>query len=206
MAVITNYTTLQTAVGDYLARSDLTTFLPNFVQNWEERFYRDSSNWYPDMEVALNVTISGGVAALPTGYLGLVQAYIDGTGAQLKRVNLDQLYARYPRGLSSGHPLYIARNRNQFEFGPEPDGTYTVLGTYYRKPDTLRADGDGVNWLITNAPDLCLYGSLLEAEPFLKNDSRIPVWQSFYNDSLAAFRSQHIGEMHSGSAPAVVVG
>jgi hypothetical protein len=28
MAIITNYATLQTAVADYLARDDLTTFVP----------------------------------------------------------------------------------------------------------------------------------------------------------------------------------
>jgi hypothetical protein len=41
MAVVTSYATLQTAVADYLARSDLTSFIPNFVQNFEEDFYRE---------------------------------------------------------------------------------------------------------------------------------------------------------------------
>lgn len=188
MAVITNYTTLQTAIGDYLARSDLTSFLPNFVQNWEERFYRDSKNWASWMEAALSVTISTNAAAVPADYLGLKVAYV-GT-SPLKRVTLTQLYERYPRGVgSAGTAKLIARDGASFVFGPE-GVSGTLSGTYYAKPANLRTDADGVNWLITNAPDLCLYGALLEAEAFLKNDARLDVWQRFYNEALLAYRSQ----------------
>jgi hypothetical protein len=205
MAVITNYTTLQTAIGDYLARSDLSTFLPNFTQNWEERFYRESKNWASWMEAALSVTITSGVAAVPADYLGLKQAYLDGTAnIPLKRISLDQLYLRYPRDGQTGTPRYIARNGANFEFGPIASSG-TLAGTYYAKPTVLRTDADGANWLTTNAPDLLLYGSLLEAEPFLKNDKRIVIWQQFYNDALIAYRSQFKEEDYSGSPPAAVV-
>lgn len=205
MAVITTYNTLQTAIGDYLARSDLSAFLPNFTQAWEERFYRDSANWTSWMETALSVSITSNVAAVPADYLGLKIAYISGqNSAPLKRISLDQLYQRFPRSGSTGTAVYIARNASNFVFGPIPDGG-TLVGTYYAKPTVLRTDADGVNWLITNAPDLCLYGSLLEAEPFLKNDKRIPVWQSFYDSALAAYRSQFANEDYSGSPPHTVV-
>jgi hypothetical protein len=202
MAVVTNYTTLQTAIGDYLARSDLTTFLPNFVQQWEERFYRESQNWASWMEAALSVTITANVAAVPSDYLGMKVAYIGTTSGPLERVSLSQLYSRYPRGAgTSGTARFYARDGVNFRFGPE-GVSGTLAGTYYAKPTVLRTDGDGINWLITNAPDLCLYGSLLEAEPFLKNDSRIGVWQQFYGDALAAYRSQFREEEYN--APFVV--
>lgn len=207
MAVITTYATLQTAIADYLARSDLTSggFVPNFTQNWEERFYRDSANWASWMEAALSVTITSGVAAVPTDYLGLKQAYLDGTAnIPLKRISLDQLYQRYPRDGQTGTPRFIARNGANFEFGPIASSG-TLAGTYYAKPTVLRTDSDGINWLITNAPDLCLYGSLLEAEPFLKNDKRIGTWKNFYDEALAAYRSQFTEEDYSGSPPAAVV-
>ena len=55
MAVITSYSTLLTAVTDYLARSDLSTYAPNYVQNFEERFYRESKNWASWMVLAGHV-------------------------------------------------------------------------------------------------------------------------------------------------------
>lgn len=191
MSVITNYTTLQTAVGDYLARSDLSGYIPNFIQNWEERFYRDSKNWASWMETALSVTTSSGVAALPADYLGLKIAYVSGNStAPLKRITLEQMYSRFPRSGGAGLPGYISRSGSNFVFGPVASDGLTIAGIYYAKQTVLRTDSDGINWLITNAPDLCLYGALLEAEPFLMNDKRTPVWAEFYRLAIDAYRSQ----------------
>ena len=59
-------------------------------------------------------------------------------------------------------------------------------------------------WWRSPVGSLLLYGSLLEAEPFLKNDKRIPIWQNFYNDALRAYRAQFKEEDYSGSPPAAV--
>lgn len=210
MAIITSYSTLQTAISDYIARSDLTTFLPNFTQAWEERFLRESDNWGSWMETALSVTITANVAAVPSNYLGLKIAYIDGqTSAPLKRISLDQLYHRYPRSGSSGTPAYIARNGANFEFGPIA-GSGTLKGTYYAKPTVMRSYTTGgadavAHFIIVNAPDLALYGSLLEAETFIKNDKRLPTWSQLYSVALEAYRSRMKSEDFSGSAPHTVV-
>lgn len=206
MAVITNYTTLQTAVGDYLARSDLTSFIPNFVQNWEERFYRESDNWGAWMETALNVSISNNVAAVPADYLGLRIAYISGQSSPpLKRISLDQMLQRFPRSVTGGgNPAYISRQGSNFIFGPV-SASGSLVGTYYAKPTNLRTDSDGANFLTSDCPDLCLYGSLLEAETFIKNDKRLPVWTSLYSVALDAYRSRMKAEDFSGSPPHTVV-
>lgn len=209
MAVITSYSTLNTAVADYLARSDLTAFIPNYIQNWEERFYRDSENWGSWLETALSVNISSGVAALPTGYLSLRVAYISGY-PQLKRVSLEQLYARYPRSsVITGIPTHIARNGSNFEFGPVPTDGTTLVGTCYIKPTVLRSYTTGgadaaAHYLILNAPDLLLYGALLEAMPFIKKDDRVPMWSMAYEEALRTYRSRLKGEDYSGSAPFTV--
>jgi hypothetical protein len=206
MAVITTYNTLLTAVADYLARSDLTTFIPNFVQNWEERFYREPENWGSWMETALNVTITNNVAAVPADYLGIKVAYISGQSSPpLKRISLDQMYERFPRSVTGGgNPAYISRNGANFIFGPT-SASGTLVGTYYAKQTVLRSDGDGINFLITDCPDLALYGSLLEAETFIKNDKRVSVWGQLYSAALEAYRSRMRAEDFSGSPPHTVV-
>lgn len=201
MAIITSYATLQTAIADYLARSDLTTFLPNYTQNWEERFMREPENWGSWMEAALSVAISNGVAAVPADYLGLKIAYISGSRPPLKRVSLDQLYQRYPRSGGTGTAAYIARNKTNFEFGPV-SSSGTLVGTYWAKPAPIRTTA---NFLLTDCPDLCLYGSLLEAESFIKNDKRLATWSNFYSTALEAYRARMKSEDFSGSPPHAVV-
>lgn len=209
MALITSYSTLQTAISDYLARSDLATWLPNFTQNWEERFMREPDNWGSWMEKALSVAISSAVAAVPTDYLGLKIGYISGANSpQLKRISLEQLYERYPRAGSTGTAKFIARNGANFEFGPISSGG-TLVGTYYAKPTVIRSYTTGgadaaAHFLIVNAPDLCLYGSLLESAPFIKNDARIQTWGNLYSVALDAYRGRMKSEEYSGSAPFTV--
>jgi hypothetical protein len=202
MAVISGYASLKTAIGDFLSRSDLTLFTDNFIQNWEERFYRQPKNFGRWMETSLSTAISSSVIAVPAAYLGLKYAYINGSpSSRLDRLSLNQLYGRYPRGDQTGLPVAISRDVSNFVFGPAPDSNYTVKGVYWAKPTLIRsfAADAAAHWLIVNAPDLVLYGSLLQAEPFIKNDARVPLWRDMYNDALKDYRDLHRDEDQSGS-------
>lgn len=207
MSIITTYTNLQTAITDYVAKSNLATFTPNFVQNWEERFYRQPRNHGTWMELPLSVSISG-TAALPSDYLALRVAYLNGqVQSPLNISSLEQIYAKFPRSGSSGIPKWIARDGANFVFGPLPNGVFTLNGTYYAKPAVLRAaTNDGAaNWLLINAPDLVLYGCLAEAEPFLKNDERVQLWKSLYQEALHDYRDLMKEQKFSGGAMQVLV-
>jgi hypothetical protein len=183
MAVITSYATLQTAVADYLARDNLTSFIPNFIQNTENKLYRTLN--LRNEETALSVSVSSGVAAVPADFKQLKFAYYAGTPADvLQWVSLDELYRDYPdRSASTSNPQVISREAGNFVFGPvASDGT--LNGVYYAKLASL-STSNATNWYVTNAPEVLLYGSLLEATPFILGDERIPVWQQFFKDAVA---------------------
>lgn len=198
MAVITSYTTLLTEVASWLARSDLSAAIPGLVQNFEERFFRQPKNFGQWMHSALSVSFSS-TATIPSDFLALRVAYLDGdSNRPLQQSSLEQVLQMYPRS-KSGRPKWIARDGTTFMFGPVPDGTYTLNGTYYAKPTVLRSyTGDAVaHWLIVNAPDLLLYGALMEAQPYNMNEKRYPLWDAKYKEALDEYRSlikaQNIG-------------
>lgn len=210
MAAIEGYSSLLTTVQDYLARSNLSTFAENFIQNWEERFYRQPKNfgWWMENTGTIG-TIASGVVAVPAGYLRLKNAYVDGNpSTRLDRKSIHQLYGRYPRGSITDRPKEIARDGPNFVFGPEPDSTYVIKGTWLVKPTRMRdyASDASQHWIIQNAPDLPLYGALLEAESFIKNDPRIPLWQSFYTTALQDYRDLFSEEEVSGGPVQEVLG
>lgn len=203
MAIITNYATLQTAVADYLARSDLTTFLPNFTQNAESKLYKALR--IRAMETALSGTISGGVLAVPADYVELKYAYVNTTPVTfLQRVPPEQIYTEYPVRSGSSSPRYIAREASNFIFGPYA-GSFAVAGIYYARLVALSASNT-TNWFTANAPDLLLYGSLLEAEPFIQNDPRLATWKLGYDLAFKAVADEEKRESRSGSAPRIRVG
>jgi hypothetical protein len=208
MAVITSYSTLLTEIAAELARSDLTAAIPGFVQSWEEDFLMDPENHGQWMETALSVTLSNNVAAVPTTvqYLRLKVAYFSGR-PPLWRKSLADLYERWPRGGgSAGVAKCIARNGANFEFGPETQSG-TLLGTYYGKPTLLRsfASDAAAHYLIVNAPQLCLYGAIQHAMPYLQNDERISTWNAAYNAQVESYRRKNSEEDSSGSTPFTVV-
>lgn len=74
-------------------------------------------------------------------------------------------------------------------FGPTPSAAFTYEVLFYELP-ALLDDTNQTNWLTDYAPNLLLYGALLEASPFIKADERIAVWQSMYDRAAAALDSE----------------
>lgn len=214
MAVTSSYTTLLANIADWLSRSDLTSQIPVFVQNWEERFYRQPKNYGKWLEADLTTatvpfTTSG--VTVPTDYLGARVFRLVGQPTPLIPLSLEIMYTRYPpSGGASGVPKYVARDRTVFVFGPVPNGTFTLAGTYYAKPAPLRSYTTGgadavAHFLILNAPDLLLYGALLEAQTLLQTDERVPMWVEAYKKAEADYRELMKSLNFSGGSPQVVV-
>lgn len=186
MAVITDYATLQNAVSDYLARDDLTTFVPNFIQNAENKLRRTLN--LRNEETALSVSISSGVAAVPSDFKALKFAYFDNTPVELLDwVSVEEVYRDYPDRTNASLPCVISREGSNFIFGPRSkDGT--LKGIYYAKQDPLRTTDS--SWYVVNAPELLLYGALMEAAPFIHGDERIPVWEQFFAQALKTVQTE----------------
>lgn len=173
---ISSYAELQTAAGNWLHRSDLTSILPDLILLGEERIAREVRA--PEMETALSAAISSGVLAVPTGFLAFKNVYIDGSPIYpLQPKSLDWLHHEFSLRSSDAKPRFIARNGGNFEFGPYPNSDYTVKGTYYAKPTSVASSW---NALATAYPDLYLLATLAEAAPYAQDDDRIAVWEGKY--------------------------
>lgn len=197
MAVITDYDSLKTAIDDFMARSDLTTFTPNFIEEGEERIYNEMRT--SDMEVALSSTISSGVISVPSTYIEMKQAYIDGSPtAPLRRVSLPELYQRYPTRSSDAKPCVFAREGSNFIFGPYPDSGYTVKGTYYSRLANLSA-GNTTNWLTDKYPYLILSAALVNGFQFIMDEQRAMFWEQKFQDHKKQIELLEKREAGSGS-------
>ena len=196
MAVITNYSTLQTAIADWLARGDLSGFIPGFIQNVENKLYRTLN--LRNEETALSVDVASGVATVPTDFKKLKSAYYNGTPiSPLTWVSLDELYRQFPNRSIITTPCLISREGASFVFGPVATaGTAVLKGIYYAKKAGLR-DTDP-SWYVTNAPEVLLYCALLEAVPFIKDDPRIPIWQDFFKDAIQTLKDEDDNAETSG--------
>jgi hypothetical protein len=175
--VITNYTTLQSEVADWLNRTDLTAVIPSFIQMAEVRFQRDKRCWKLQNRGTFSVSADG--QSLPSDFVSLDSWYHDGPvyfGA-LEIVGADAIGALKGRFGETGVPRFAAIVDGVVRFAPEPDATYATAMTYWRKASSL-SGSTPTNWLLAEHPDLYLYGALAEAAPYLKDDARVAVWKS----------------------------
>lgn len=89
-------------------------------------------------------------------------------------------------------PLFYADyNYDFWLIVPTPPANYPWEINYYEQPPLLDSDNQ-TNWLTNFAPNLLLYRTLLECTPFLKNDDRIPTWQTMYQEQLADIDMQDL--------------
>ncbi|MDA0313536.1 MAG: hypothetical protein O3C65_15105 [Proteobacteria bacterium] len=80
-----------------------------------------------------------------------------------------------------------------------PASSDTLKSLYYKAFTALADDAD-TNWLLANAPDVYLYGAMLEAMPYLRNDARLPVWAELYAGAVDGLNSVEKGDRFSGDA------
>lgn len=196
---IDSYSTLLAGVADWLDRDDIDSGIETMVSLMEARLYRDLRLRF--MESALSVSISSGVAAVPSDYLALRYAYLNTNPVQeLQPKTPDWIYHTYPTRSAAGVPAYIARSGSDFIFGPYPDSDYTLTGIYYAKPSTLSTSNE-TNWLTTNAPDLLLYGTLVQSAAYLGSDDRLGLWESAYRDAFNALEAQEDRDQYPEDMP-----
>ena len=197
--MITSYTTLITAVADWLDRDDIDSGIETMVGLMESRLYRKLRIRF--MESALSVAISNGVAAVPADFLEFKQAWLDTNPTQpLEPVSIATLYNHYPVRSADSRPLMVAIREGNFEFGPYPDADHTLSGTYYARPTALSTSNEN-NWLTANAPDVLLYGTLLHTAAYVGDDERLATWTSAYDRLLDELNDQERTQRYPSTQP-----
>lgn len=196
---IANYTELQTAVANWLDRDDLAARIPEFISLCEARFNRTLR--LRAMET-LDTTVStvGGTStiALPTGYVQMRDFHLTTSPLTQLQYLAPEMMVRLNAGSLQGKPLTYTIIADTIRLGPTPDSAYTTSMLYYKTFDALSAIAP-TNWVIINAPDVYLYGTLLEAEPFLMNDARTQLWAEALRESINTLQEQDNKDRHSGS-------
>lgn len=191
MTLITSYTTLQTAVIEYLGRDQdtvITARVPSFIQLSEAKFNREL--FVRQMEARSTTTCDTSdtepeMISLPTDFQSMRRIRLSSvTGKPCLEfksgTQLDEY--RYSSGNTAGQPRYFTIFGDEIELAPTPDSNYTIEMVYRKNVPALSSNS--TNWLLDLAPDLYLYGALLESAPYIKEDGRIQTWGLGFTTAL----------------------
>ena len=180
---LTTYTELKSSVADWLNRTDLTAVVPDFISLAEAQIERTLRT--RQMIVRATASIDSEYSAVPSDFLETKSIKLNTnpvTALQFESVDaLDTL--KSTTYIAAGKPQYFGIVGGQIRVLPVPDSTYTAELIYYAKLTKL-SDSVASNWLLSQAPDVYLYGALMQATPYLKDDARISVWAALYARGL----------------------
>jgi len=193
-AVVMTYTSLAADIQSYLERTDTATVdkIPTFIM-LAEQIIASQLKALGNLTVSTStMPIANPVIAKPARWRKTVSFNLT-NGADRQPVLLrkyEYLRNYWPDQTQTGQPLYYADYNYQHWFiAPTPDQAYAFEVLYYERVQPLDSTNQ-TNWFTEYAPQALLYGSLLQAMPFLKNDPRIAMWQQQYNDIMAALMNE----------------
>lgn len=169
-----NYAELRQSIIDFTESTD-TTFEENidtFIQNAEDRIYNAVLIPVLRKNVTGNMTAGNKYLSCPTDFLAPYELAVIVDGSYEYTLQKDVSFVRqsYPDPSITSVPKYYALfDDNTFILGPTPDLSYNVEFHYYYYPESIVTAG--TTWLGDNFQMCLLYGSLGEANVFLKGEA-----------------------------------
>jgi hypothetical protein len=202
-----NYTQLTDAICDYTQNfdTDFVSNIPVFVEQAEERIFNTVQFPALRKNQYSAISINNKYISLPTDFLSVFSlALVTGvTGANLDTgtyeylLNKDVNFIRqaYPSPNDTGEPKYYAlfgptivssaiTTELSLILGPTPDAAYYVELHYFYYPESIVTAS--TSWLGDNYDPVLLYGSLVEANTFMKGEADMTaLYNGKYTEALA---------------------
>jgi hypothetical protein len=167
---ISTYNELKTAIASWLARDDLTAFIPDFITLFEASACRELR--VRPAEIAATLTPSSGSVVLPSDFLGVRRLTFTGSPSRDLEYVHPSWFAQNYSIAAAGIPNVYTIEGGALKVRPVND---TPLELLYRAK-TAAVSGV-LNWLFINHPDAYLFGALAEASMFNKDPENAAVWE-----------------------------
>lgn len=195
---ITTYAQLQTTIATWLRPGTASTSglqITDFITLFENKANRRLRLRVMESDESVVGVVSSRYVALPSGYLEPIALYLTDEDPR------EELDYRLPEQLcvlnQNNRPQEWAIDGTNIAFDVPCDQAYTMTFRMYER--FALSDSATTNWLLTNHPDLYLYGSLVNAAPYVRDSEMLPVWKTLVEEGMAEL--EHRESSIRGRAP-----
>ena len=196
---IGTYAELQTAVANWLDRDDLTDRIPEFIALAEARMNRVLRIRLMEAKYTASTVAAQRNYALPASYIQMRNFQINTSPITPLQYVTPEIYDRLWGGSTDGTPQFYTIVAGEVQLGPLPASVLTMEMLFYKKITAL-SGSNTTEAMLTDNPDIYLYGALMEAEPFIMNDERVGLWAQGLQQAISDLQEQDNKDRHSGSA------
>ena len=198
VSFVLTYDSLVSTVLQYLERSDDATReqIPTFITMCEFEIAQQIKTLGQLQVVQSTMENGNPVIAKPARWRKTVSfnVVVDGQRQPVLLRKYEYIKNYSPDSATESQPLYYSDYDYEHWFvGPTPDQDYDFEVLYYERLSPLSSENQ-TNWLTQNAPNAMLFGTLLQAMPFLKNDQR-QIFQQKYDQAMAMLKAEDISRI-----------
>ena len=189
MSVIMTYDSLIADTIAYMERNDaqFVAQIPSLISLAESAIAAELKTYLQLTVVETNILQNQVILAKPARWRKTVSLKTNGKPMLMRS---QDYIAQYQSESDPGVPLYYAEyDYNNWAFAPAPDANYPVEIIYYSEIQPLD-ESNQQNLFTREAPQAMLFGTLLQAQGYLKALDKLPVWKSYYTDCLAALKKE----------------
>lgn len=193
-AAVMTYDSLVADIQSYLERTDTATIdkIPTFIMLAEQALAADIK-FLGNLTVNESTMVANDpVIAKPARWRKTVSMNVTMGGYKFPVLNRRYEYLReyWPDATQTDIPKFYADyDYTHWLVAPTPADDYSFEVLYYERVQPL-STANQTNWFTEYAPQALLYGCLLQAMPFLKNDSRVALWQQMYAQYVGTLKSE----------------
>jgi len=193
-AAVMTYDSLTENISSYLERTDTATLekIPLFIM-LAEQVIASEIKFLGNLTVNTAFMVAGtNIIPKPARWHKTVSmnVLVDGQKQPVLLRKYEYLREYWPDATQTDVPKFYADyDYTHWLIAPTPDAAYSFEVLYYQRLQPLDSTNQ-TNWMTEYAPQALLYGSLLQAMPFLKNDDRIPMWQAQYSAIMQTLKAE----------------
>lgn len=188
-AYVMTYDSLVQDIIRYSERDD-TSFveqIPRLISMAEQEIAAQVKTLWELTAVETTTVPTEPIILKPARWRKTVSMKINGAPVLLR--SQDYVAQYNSQSVESQPKFYSDYDYNHWLIGPLPDDAYPVEIIYYSQIQPL----DSINQqnLITReAPQAILFGTLLQAQGYLKSPDKLQLWQQMYSASMAALKGE----------------
>jgi hypothetical protein len=195
-AMVMTYDSLVEDISSYLERTDDATLekIPTFIMLAEQVIASQIKFLGNLVPMESQMTASDPVIPKPARWHKTVSMNVTVAGKKQPVLLRKYEYLReyWPDPTETDIPKFYADyDYTHWLVAPTPATDYTFEVLYYERVQPLDSTNQ-TNWFTQYAPQALLYGTLLQAMPFLKNDDRIPMWQAQYDLIIQTLKTEDL--------------
>jgi len=206
-AAVMTYDSLVSDISSYLERTDQATLekIPTFIMLAEQVIAAEIKFLGNLTPMQSNLVMGEAVINKPARWHKTVSMNVTVGGIRQPVFLRKYEYLReyWPNPTQTDSPKFYADyDYTHWLIAPTPDDDYAFEVLYYERIQPLDSSNQ-TNWFTIYAPQALLYGTLLQAMPFLKNDERIQMWQAQYDKIMQVLKAEDIQRMGDRQAIAL---